>query len=79
MAHHGKKGFRAVSIEISDELRAEVLRITGEATLTAAIHGALVDLVLPEHVDGPLIEGSGNQSASGLKSGALEPHQETAR
>ena len=44
--HKGKKGFKAVSFEISDELRAEVLRITGAKTLTEAVHEALADIVL---------------------------------
>jgi hypothetical protein len=54
MVHKGKKGFRAVSLEISKDLRAELLRITGEKSLTAAVHEALADFVLREQQEGPL-------------------------
>jgi hypothetical protein len=54
MVHKGKKGFRAVSFQISEDIRAELLRITGQETLTAAVHEALADFVLRDQEEGPL-------------------------
>ena len=48
MVHKGKAGTRAVSFEISEEDRETLLRLTGEKTLTAAVHEALAGFVL-EH------------------------------
>jgi len=48
MAHHGKSGRRAVSLNLDQEQRDELLRLTGERTLTAAVHEALADFVLEE-------------------------------
>lgn len=50
MTRHAKPGTRAVSINISEEERQELLRLTGEKTLTAAVHKALADLVLDEQL-----------------------------
>jgi hypothetical protein len=54
MVHKGKRGFQAVSFEICDDTRAALLRTTGEKTLTAAVHEALVAVVLWEQQQGPL-------------------------
>jgi hypothetical protein len=46
MAHHGKAGSPQVSLNITPEQREDLLRLTGERTLTAAVHEALADLVI---------------------------------
>jgi Arc/MetJ family transcription regulator len=43
--HKGKKETKAVTFEISPELHAEVMRITGAKTLTEAVHIALREVV----------------------------------
>ena len=59
--HKGKKGFKAVSFEISPELRAEVMRITGAKTLTEAVHEALADVVLRHYEQGALRDKRGQE------------------
>jgi hypothetical protein len=54
MVHKGRKGTRAVSIEMDERQRAELLKLAGESTLTGAIHEALADFILRERVDAPL-------------------------
>jgi Arc/MetJ family transcription regulator len=41
----GTKETKAVTFEISPELRAEVMRITGAKTFTEAVHIALQEVV----------------------------------
>ena len=48
MAHKGKKGTRPISIETSDKMRSELLEITGEKTLTGAIHATLREHIRSE-------------------------------
>ncbi|HLF70995.1 MAG TPA: hypothetical protein VI759_02435 [Dehalococcoidia bacterium] len=50
MAHKGKPGTRAVSIDITPEQREEILCSSGEKTLTAAVNKALAEFVIQEQL-----------------------------